>query len=1078
MDQFFKKIIKYYYKCVKAESTLGKYFDINPGNGQCLINKLSEDISIYNKDKNQAIFELDGNSTAFFQEAKIVHNDIFYGYPLYIKQFRGRVCALPIFSIKLTTLINGRNVEISKNDVVIRCNIKAFDEFGCDDIESLQEEIDAAENRIESLQEWISFLDNILRRFKDKAHFKDNLECNNMLNSKYVGPGIYNKNIIFPGKPTDADVFLLEELKALYNRENYTNTSLILFSDDYVNQEIGPIENRVLIFPYDSDEYKKEATFLALQNNHTIVTGPPGTGKSQFICNLIANLYKSNNTVLFVSHTNDAVDIVNNKLGRDFPGIIIRTGNQNILEQIPVQGWGENLQEVNNDLPNLQNELRQTWELLLNLNKDLIRSWSKKNAGDNIIDNILKNISNIWGFLFSRLWFVIYKHFFKNFNNKILNLENEIINYNKTLTRDSREWLAHYHINRFNQSLIGHNPQQALIGLRHGHNINQEEFLLCQNNIKIWSCTLRSLKRSFPLEPNLFDYVIFDEASQIDIASAIPAMYRAQNAIIIGDDNQLQPIIQLPRGVEAGIRANTFRKQPLEIQKNQSILDYIESSIFKYGNSKINTSRIKLNKHYRSHDDIVSMYNEIFYDKTLKVLTTNTDQNRHVFWINCDKSITETNEAGSKFNRQEATTVIKLLNQILNNNQDNNTTIGIVTPYRAQADLISRQIRNINQAQIDNHQIECLSAHKFQGSEKDIIIYSNVVSSGVTDSWYQRNGNILNVALSRARNDLYIVGNKLYCEQLPANHYLKKVVSQCNYLDSRCGGCISNNEVDYLYDRLYNNLTKSNIKNFGYNIERDIWTRRYGLKIVISNNHNKYALLINFKDIEQNILHNSAEPIILNNYKRRYLQDGGYQIIDIDPTEILFFSKVLIKKIKRLIFSEIDIDEETPKILIKEMIEQGEDKTTEYKSSLRWDFEKACVNTALEGVVAQTIASFLNSDGGNLLIGVKDDGGIVGIEKDYSTFGRNKGRDDFRLKLDQIISNQLGDAVQVHLTHKIVSFQGKDICIVKVRPSKHPVYFGLNRDFIIRRLASKKILNTEEAMIYIKEHVCFKKNRI
>lgn len=211
----------------------------------------------------------------------------------------------------------------------------------------------------------------------------------------------------------------------------------------------------------------------------------------------------------------------------------------------------------------------------------------------------------------------------------------------------------------------------------------------------------------------------------------------------------------------------------------------------------------------------------------------------------------------------------------------------------------------------------------------------------------------------------------------------------------------------------------------------------------------------------------------MNYYKRQYLESNNYKIIDINPTEILFFSKALVKKIKRLIFNEIDIDEETPKILIKELIDQGEDKTMEYKSSLRWDFKKSCVNTTLENVIAQTIASFLNSDGGHILIGVEDGGSIVGIEKDYLTFGHNKGRDDFRLKLDQIISNKLGDSVQGNLTHKIVSFQGKDICIVKVSPSKHPIYFGLNRDFIIRRLASKKTLNTEEAMTYINEHAHF-----
>lgn len=171
-----------------------------------------------------------------------------------------------------------------------------------------------------------------------RGKIRGELNYQEISNTPYGDPGIYNKNIIFQSEATNADVFLLKDLEALHLKNDHQNTSLNIFFDNYENKEIENKKQRFLIFPYGSDEYKKEATSLSLCNNHSVITGPPGTGKSQFICNLIANLYSLNKTVLFVSHTNDAVDIVNEKLTQKFPKIIIRTGSQSFLNELQTQG--------------------------------------------------------------------------------------------------------------------------------------------------------------------------------------------------------------------------------------------------------------------------------------------------------------------------------------------------------------------------------------------------------------------------------------------------------------------------------------------------------------------------------------------------------------------------------------------------------------------------------------------------------------------------------------------------------------------------------------------------------------------
>jgi len=71
--------------------------------------------------------------------------------------------------------------------------------------------------------------------------------------------------------------------------------------------------------------------------------------------------------------------------------------------------------------------------------------------------------------------------------------------------------------------------------------------------LKIWASTLKSIRRTFPLKPGVFDYVIFDEASQIDLPSAAPALYRAKRAVIIGDPMQLTHIAGITRDVDKAL---------------------------------------------------------------------------------------------------------------------------------------------------------------------------------------------------------------------------------------------------------------------------------------------------------------------------------------------------------------------------------------------------------------------------------------------------------------------------------------------------------------------------------------------
>lgn len=160
-----------------------------------------------------------------------------------------------------------------------------------------------------------------------------------------------------------------------------------------------------------------------------------------------------------------------------------------------------------------------------------------------------------------------------------------------------------------------------------------------------------------------------------------------------------------------------------------------------------------------------------------------------------------------------------------------------------------------------------------------------------------------------------------------------------------------------------------------------------------------------------------------------------------------------------------------------ELIKQDESVRLEFKGSLRYDQRTRSVNKDLEKAVAKSIAGLLNSKtGGVLLIGVQDHNGpdgmkeVFGLENDYKLLGRDAGRDEFELKLNEIIANVLGAAVTVFTTISFHDFDGRDVCQVTVEPSDHAVYANEgsgNYTFYLRTGNSTKPLPLPEVHKYV-----------
>jgi very-short-patch-repair endonuclease len=301
-----------------------------------------------------------------------------------------------------------------------------------------------------------------------------------------------------------------------------------------------------------------------------------------------------------------------------------------------------------------------------------------------------------------------------------------------------------------------------------------------------WAVTSLSAKGRVPFESGLFDLVVIDEASQCDIASVLPLLFRAKRAVIIGDPQQLRHISRL---TAANDQAFMVRHGVLD--DPGAGWSYRAVSLFELAQSRVPAeSVITLRDHHRSHEAIIRFSNQTFYGGGLRVATDYSLLQRHgqpaLRWIDVKGKVIRPADGGAVNDREAAAVVDELRRLAVEQRYPG--SIGVVTPFRAQArrirDLVSRD--DVLATILSAREFLSDTAHKFQGDERDLMIFSPVVSSGVPDGalgFLRRSGHLFNVAITRGRASVVTIGDKAACAQSDVT-YLAQFVTYCDSWES------------------------------------------------------------------------------------------------------------------------------------------------------------------------------------------------------------------------------------------------------------------------------------------------------
>ncbi len=695
--------------------------------------------------------------------------------------------------------------------------------------------------------------------------------------------GIYNRAIICSVGQSQFTRGLANELDALARKSSteVADTALgawINGAAHCTDPETNPPD---LLEPLPLNREQREAVQRALTERLTVITGPPGTGKSQVVTALLINAVVHGQRVLFASKNNKAVDVVEERLnGFGSRPVLLRLGSddhrQRLAEHLDALRGGR---ATADDLGTYQQQTEhhvRLLELLSEHSRRLERTVALRNqtdrleregdearnmmtaeefagvrgvaaeemdalraAGAAVQAALPRGDRAAAGFMMRLFWFLIGPSRVKAIGVAIEELRRALRAHSLAellppLGSQDFPTLAAYArsaLERLNAIARAHDYFSALTELQKApspERIAKETLELRQritaNSIDLWQSWVRtqpsrltehdrralgdfsavlrlivganqagqplradvfsryyrlfdqvggflpawavtalSARWRLPLVPGAFDLLVIDEASQCDIASALPLLYRCKRAVIIGDPKQLRHISAMPEALDLQ------KLQTYSLADGYQSWSYTAHSLYQLASSLTHTEGVvQLRDHHRSHPDIIGFSNRHFYESTLRVATKLNGLSPvwkdppFVRWLDIAGRASRPS-GGSLFNEAEARAVVGELLKLMQSGYSG--SVGVVTPFREQANRIRRLLASDNALQgwASAHGCIMETAHRYQGDERDAIIFSPVISRGTPASslrFLGPNGNLFNVAITRARATLIVVGDK------------------------------------------------------------------------------------------------------------------------------------------------------------------------------------------------------------------------------------------------------------------------------------------------------------------------------
>ena len=615
------------------------------------------------------------------------------------------------------------------------------------------------------------------------------------------------------------------------------------------------------IYPFGFNLSQKKAVENALTDTISIIEGPPGTGKTQTILNIIANAVMRGESVAVVSSNNSATANVLEKLekyGVDFiaaslgssanreafvasqktdlpdmtswesvPGMMQRLRQMEIEldEKLEIQNKVSALSETLNAVRTEYEHFKDYYETLT-INFD-VPTFPRRISSQKILsyiaehEQLVENVADMsfWRKLMWRIKYGVRKsrvivapsaEYFTAcqsvyYERRLAEIEGELERLQKELRNvdfdAKRKQYAEGSMVAFKARLSQKYGACSARAFYSPEDLRRKSEKFIQDYPVVLSTTysLRaSLANNF-----VYDYVIVDEASQVDVATGALALSCAKKTVIVGDMKQLPNVVNEEQKQKTD---RVFEKYGLSEPyrySNHSLLSSV-LSLFP------NVPHVLLKEHYRCHPEIIGFCNQRFYNNELIVLTSPKNDRQPLMVYRTAPG----NHARNRVNQRQIDVITREVfpEQGLNANDG---SVGIVTPYRNQADELQRVFAGT--------MVKADTADKFQGQERSVMIFSTV-DNEIGD--FASDPNRLNVAVSRAVDQFIVVTDGNDNDKTSPIHELIGYIQYHNHE-------VINSEVHSVFDYLYHSYADA----------REEAVRKYGRVSEVDSENLMYAVI-------------------------------------------------------------------------------------------------------------------------------------------------------------------------------------------------------------------------------------------
>lgn len=499
------------------------------------------------------------------------------------------------------------------------------------------------------------------------------------------------------------------------------------------------------------------------------IQGPPGTGKTNTIINTIVTAFFNERTVLFASYNNHPINGVYEKLsqmqyhGKTIPFPILRLGNHEKVKEALVtigrlydsvrnvkvfEGTLDRNKDDRKKRARRLSELLKRYEELLDLKE-------RQETMERLVDYERKN-----GLSAQMLPFEAdlsgrqRRQLEKKMTQAGTVSEEEAIALLDDDTEELKKYL-YYTSARYIQKI--NSPRNA--GLREILEMEDEEkrvdafskYLSKKENIarlqKIFpviATTCISAHRLGEPEP-MFDMVIMDEASQCNTAVSLVPVVRGESLMLVGDPQQLNPVILLSEAVNEKLKKRYSVADEYDYRKNSIYKTYLACDAV--------SDEILLHNHYRCHKSIIEFNNRKYYNSKLKIKSESAGDEPLSYVDMTDAFADYKNTAPA-----EAREIARYAAE------HPDKSIGVITPFVNQKKLIEEELKRAGVMGVT-----CGTVHAFQGDEKDVVLFSTAITDQTqagTYEWLKNNKELINVATSRAKEQLILLSSARNLERL------------------------------------------------------------------------------------------------------------------------------------------------------------------------------------------------------------------------------------------------------------------------------------------------------------------------